>query len=182
MNLLSATARPAVRPDVRGHPVRCCLGIMRREDGRPGPQDDVEADLDELYALPPSDFVARREARPARARTPRTERESAAARKNEAAEREEARAAEARRRERRAARGEVRHAPGRAGERGRGAGERATALEEQLVRARTGPERTRAELGEPRERDRTAERGLAAAECAAAAAARRAERSEGDGA
>ncbi|CAL9345872.1 hypothetical protein [Streptomyces sp. NPDC014344] len=154
---------------------------MRREDGRPGPQDDVEADLDELYALPPSDFVARREERPARARTPRTETESAAARKNGAAEREEARAAEARRRERRAARGEVRHAPGRAGERGRGAGERAAALEEQLARARTGPERTRAELASRGSATGRPRGNRPAAECAAAAAARRAERSEGDG-
>ncbi|MFF5340409.1 hypothetical protein ACFY4H_06795 [Streptomyces althioticus] len=44
---------------------------MRREDGRPGPEDDVEAVLDELYALPPSEFVARREERAARARTRR---------------------------------------------------------------------------------------------------------------
>ncbi|MGB9995806.1 hypothetical protein ACPMJQ_14620 [Streptomyces pseudogriseolus] len=44
---------------------------MRREDGRPAPGDDVEAVLDELYALPPSDFVARREERAARARTQR---------------------------------------------------------------------------------------------------------------
>ncbi|MFZ4188377.1 hypothetical protein [Streptomyces pseudogriseolus] len=44
---------------------------MRREDGRPAPGDDVEAVLDELYALPPSDFVARREERAARARTRR---------------------------------------------------------------------------------------------------------------
>ncbi|MDT6987742.1 hypothetical protein ACFSUJ_32290 [Streptomyces lusitanus] len=44
---------------------------MRREDGRPAPGDDVEAVLDELYALPPSDFVARREERAARARTER---------------------------------------------------------------------------------------------------------------
>ncbi|GAA4136327.1 hypothetical protein GCM10022285_31110 [Streptomyces tunisiensis] len=44
---------------------------MRREDGRPGPGDDVEAVLDELYALPPSEFVARREERAARARTRR---------------------------------------------------------------------------------------------------------------
>ncbi|MEU0914069.1 hypothetical protein [Streptomyces althioticus] len=44
---------------------------MRREDGRPGPEDDVEAVLDELYALPPSEFVARREERAARARTGR---------------------------------------------------------------------------------------------------------------
>ncbi|WP_225625693.1 hypothetical protein [Streptomyces werraensis] len=44
---------------------------MRREDGRPGPGDDVEAVLDELYALPPSEFVARREERAARARTQR---------------------------------------------------------------------------------------------------------------
>ncbi|MEZ0162635.1 hypothetical protein [Streptomyces griseorubens] len=44
---------------------------MRREDGRPGPEEDVEAVLDELYALPPSDFVARREERAARARTRR---------------------------------------------------------------------------------------------------------------
>ncbi|MFE0319842.1 hypothetical protein [Streptomyces albogriseolus] len=40
-------------------------------DGRPGPGDDVEAVLDELYALPPSEFVARREERAARARTRR---------------------------------------------------------------------------------------------------------------
>ncbi|MFI9470250.1 hypothetical protein ACIHBQ_22645 [Streptomyces sp. NPDC052492] len=44
---------------------------MRREDGRAGPVDDVEAVLDELYALPPSDFVARREERAAAARTGR---------------------------------------------------------------------------------------------------------------
>ncbi|CAL9280515.1 hypothetical protein [Streptomyces sp. R02] len=44
---------------------------MRREDGRSAPGDDVEAVLDELYALPPSDFVARREERAARARTRR---------------------------------------------------------------------------------------------------------------
>ncbi|MGV9223977.1 hypothetical protein ACWDPF_15025 [Streptomyces albogriseolus] len=44
---------------------------MRRVDGRPGPGDDVEAVLDELYALPPSEFVARREERAARARTRR---------------------------------------------------------------------------------------------------------------
>ncbi|MCM2513701.1 hypothetical protein NC658_10590 [Streptomyces griseoincarnatus] len=44
---------------------------MRREDGRPDPGDDVEAVLDELYALPPSEFVARREERAARARTRR---------------------------------------------------------------------------------------------------------------
>ncbi|WP_431993430.1 hypothetical protein [Streptomyces albogriseolus] len=44
---------------------------MRRVDGRPGPEDDVEAVLDELYALPPSEFVARREERAARARTRR---------------------------------------------------------------------------------------------------------------
>ncbi|MFH9174833.1 hypothetical protein [Streptomyces albogriseolus] len=44
---------------------------MRRVDGRPGPGDDVEAVLDELYALPPSEFVARREERAARARTQR---------------------------------------------------------------------------------------------------------------
>ncbi|MFI8202690.1 hypothetical protein [Streptomyces sp. NPDC085937] len=44
---------------------------MRREDGRAGPVDDVEAVLDELYALPPSDFVARREERAAAARTAR---------------------------------------------------------------------------------------------------------------
>ncbi|MEV5457285.1 hypothetical protein AB0L17_03070 [Streptomyces cellulosae] len=44
---------------------------MRREDGQPGPEDDVEAVLDELYALPPSEFVARREERAARARTRR---------------------------------------------------------------------------------------------------------------
>ncbi|MGA5273735.1 hypothetical protein ACPCKL_07965 [Streptomyces cellulosae] len=44
---------------------------MRREDGRPGPEDDVEAVLDELYALPPSEFVARREEHAARARTRR---------------------------------------------------------------------------------------------------------------
>ncbi|WP_439813113.1 hypothetical protein [Streptomyces sp. P9-2] len=44
---------------------------MRREDGRPGPEDDVEAVLDELYSLPPSEFVARREERAARARTRR---------------------------------------------------------------------------------------------------------------
>lgn len=47
------------------------MGIMRREDGRSAPGDDVEAVLDELYALPPSDFVARREERAARARTRR---------------------------------------------------------------------------------------------------------------
>ncbi|MEU0289254.1 hypothetical protein [Streptomyces sp. NPDC006147] len=44
---------------------------MRREDGRAGPVDDVEAVLNELYALPPSDFVARREERAAAARTGR---------------------------------------------------------------------------------------------------------------
>ncbi|TWD29405.1 hypothetical protein FB570_101326 [Streptomyces sp. T12] len=71
MNVLPATARPAARPDVRGRRVRCCVGIMRREDGRAGPVEDVEAVLDELYALPPSDFVARREEHAAAARTGR---------------------------------------------------------------------------------------------------------------
>ena len=42
---------------------------MRREDGRDGGDGEVEAVLDELYALPPSDFVARREERAAAART-----------------------------------------------------------------------------------------------------------------
>ncbi|WP_323135671.1 hypothetical protein [Streptomyces fungicidicus] len=42
---------------------------MRREDGRDGGDGEVEAVLDELYTLPPSDFVARREERAAAART-----------------------------------------------------------------------------------------------------------------
>lgn len=42
---------------------------MRREGVRDGGDDDVEAVLDELYALPPSGFVARREERAAAART-----------------------------------------------------------------------------------------------------------------
>lgn len=42
---------------------------MRRKDVRDGGDDAVEAVLDELYALPPSDFVARREERAAAARS-----------------------------------------------------------------------------------------------------------------
>ncbi|WP_149551983.1 hypothetical protein [Streptomyces marokkonensis] len=44
---------------------------MRRTDVRDGGDDDVEAVLDELYALPPSEFVTRREERAAAARTAR---------------------------------------------------------------------------------------------------------------
>ncbi|MDT0403515.1 MULTISPECIES: hypothetical protein [Streptomyces] len=44
---------------------------MRREDVPDGGDGEVEAVLDELYALPPSDFVARREERAAAARTAR---------------------------------------------------------------------------------------------------------------
>lgn len=44
---------------------------MRRKDVRDGGDGDVEAVLDELYALPPSEFVARREERAAAARTAR---------------------------------------------------------------------------------------------------------------
>lgn len=42
---------------------------MRRKEVRDGGEGDVEAALDELYALPPSDFVARREELAAAART-----------------------------------------------------------------------------------------------------------------
>ncbi|MFI9821443.1 hypothetical protein ACIHFC_13345 [Streptomyces sp. NPDC052013] len=42
---------------------------MGRKGARDGAGDDVEAVLDELYALPPSDFVPRREERAAAART-----------------------------------------------------------------------------------------------------------------
>ncbi|MEV8592767.1 hypothetical protein [Streptomyces sp. NPDC052012] len=42
---------------------------MGRKGTRDGAGDDVEAVLDELYALPPSDFVPRREERAAAART-----------------------------------------------------------------------------------------------------------------
>ncbi|KES08335.1 hypothetical protein BU52_04735 [Streptomyces toyocaensis] len=44
---------------------------MRRKDVRDGGDGDVETVLDELYALPPSEFVARREERAAAARTAR---------------------------------------------------------------------------------------------------------------
>ena len=44
---------------------------MRREDVPDGGDGEGEAVLDELYALPPSDFVARREERAAAARTAR---------------------------------------------------------------------------------------------------------------
>lgn len=44
---------------------------MRWKDAQGGGDDGVEAVLDELYALPPSDFVARREEQAAAARTAR---------------------------------------------------------------------------------------------------------------
>ncbi|NEA95811.1 hypothetical protein G3I22_26600, partial [Actinospica acidiphila] len=69
----------------------------------------------------------------------------------------------------------------RADEHEREAGERVAALEEQLARARTERERTHAELGEARERDRAAAVDLAGAEREAAAAVRRAGRAERDG-
>ncbi|MEQ8145072.1 hypothetical protein [Streptomyces sp. OP7] len=151
---------------------------------------------------PPSDFgaeavaaaPARRE--PARTRTSPTEpvakrkreREDEAAerRRAERAERaararEEARAAEARLRERRDAREEAGATLERVAQREREAGERVAALEEQLGRARTERERTRAERAEAQKRDDAAADALAGAEREAAAAARRAGRAERDG-